>query len=147
MLPTIFSRKNYATPSVVDDFLSNGIFSPMFGFEQSWNSSRVPAVNVEEKEKEYIIDVAAPGLDKKDFKVSLDENVLTISSSREESAENKKEGVILREFSYSSFSRAFTLPQDVDSKKIQASHKNGVLTINIPKSEAKEKALKEIKIN
>ena len=148
MLPNVLSRRNSTVPrNFVDEFFNDDFFPKFFNTASNWSNASVPAVNVEETEKEYVIDVAAPGLEKKDFKVTLDENVLTISSQTEQNSEEKKEGYLRREFNYSSFSRSFTLPEDTDGKEIKASHKNGVLTISIPKHEAKAKVSKEIKIS
>lgn len=147
MLPNVLSRKNSTVPrNFVDEFFNDNLLPRFFDWGNNWTSTSVPAVNVEENDKEYVIDVAAPGLDKKDFKVSLDENVLTISSQLEKNSEEKKDGYLRREFNYSTFSRSFTLPEDTDASQIKASHKNGVLSINIPKHEAKAKVTKEIKI-
>jgi len=146
MLPSVFNRKNSAVPrSFVDEFF-NDSFLPKF-LDWNYESTSTPAVNVEETEKEYLIDVAAPGLEKEDFKVSIDNNVLTISSKKEVKNEENREGYLRREFNYSSFSRAFTLPENTETSKIKASHKNGVLSISIPKSQAKVKQATEIKIS
>jgi len=148
MLPNVLSRKNSTVPrNFVDEFFNDNFFPKFFDWTSNWQSTSVPAVNVEETDKEYVIDVAAPGLDKKDFKLSLDENVLSISSQNEQSNEEKKDGYLRREFNYSSFSRSFTLPENTDASQIKASHKNGVLTISIPKNEEKAKVSKEIKIS
>jgi HSP20 family protein len=147
MLPNVLSRKNNTVPrNFVDEFFNDAFLPRFFDWTNNIQNTSSPAVNVEETDKEYLIDVAAPGLDKKDFKLSLDENVLTISSQKEQSNEEKKDGYLRREFNYSSFSRSFTLPENTDAAQIKASHKNGVLTISIPKQEEKAKVSKEIKI-
>ncbi len=146
MLPSVFNRKGSAVPrNFVDEFF-NDSFLPRF-LDWNYESTNTPAVNVEETEKEYLIDVAAPGLEKEDFKVNVDNNILTISSTKEVKNEEKRDGYLRREFNYSSFSRAFTLPENTETSKIKASHKNGVLSICIPKSEAKVKQVTEIKIS
>jgi HSP20 family protein len=148
MLPNVLSRKNSTVPrNFVDEFFNDNFLPRFFDWGTNWSNTNLPAVNVEETEKEYVIDVAAPGLDKNDFKVSLDENVLTISSQKEQNSEEKKDGYLRREFNYSTFSRSFTLPEDTDASQIKAAHKNGVLSIAIPKHEAKAKVSKEIKIS
>jgi HSP20 family protein len=107
----------------------------------------MPAVNISENKEEFRIDVAAPGLNKDDFKINLENNVLTISSEKEEKKEDNEERVMRREFSYSSFKRAFTLPMTVNSEKIKATHIDGILQIVIPKKdEAREKPAREIRI-
>lgn len=141
-------RKNTTMPANFLNSFFNDSFWPM---HTSWNNelkhSNMPAVNVEETEREYLIEVAAPGLDKKDFKVSVDKDILTIASTLEGKREEKNADFIRREFSYSSFSRSFRLPEGANAEKIKAVHKNGVLTISLPKSEEKVKKAIEIKVN
>ena len=117
------------------------------GFMQKDDS--IPAVNIKDAEDSYEIEMAAPGMKKKDFEVNLKNGVLTISSEKKsESQEKDKEGnYTRREFNYRSFSRAFNLPERVESEKITASYKDGVLHIAIPKKEeAKPKPAKMIEI-
>lgn len=109
----------------------------------------VPAVNISENEAAFYLEVAAPGKSRQDFNLELDNGVLTISS--EEKNENEETGsngrFTRREFSYSSFKRAFTLPESVDSEKISAKYKDGVLKIDLPKrEEARVQAKKQIDI-
>ena len=114
---------------------------------------RSPAINVVEKDNEYDVEYAAPGMTKDDFKVSLDEeqNLVVELTKKEESTtddkENKsKKGVYLRrEFSYSNFQQKMILPDDVDHEKISASVENGVLTVVLPKKNAEEQK-KEVKM-
>jgi len=148
MLPSVLSRRNSTVPrNFVDEFFSDNFLPKFLDWNWNFENTSTPAVNVEETEKEFLIDVAAPGLDKQDFKVNIDDNVLTISSKKEVKNEENRDGYLRREFNYSTFSRAFTLPENTESSKIKASHKNGVLTISIPKSEAKAKQVSEIKIS
>ncbi|HPM92242.1 MAG TPA: Hsp20/alpha crystallin family protein [Bacteroidales bacterium] len=107
-----------------------------------------PAVNIIESKDDYRIEVAAPGLDKADFRINIENNILTISAEKEEKQEEKDEKVMRREFNYSSFSRSFTLPDSMDTEKISARHKDGVLNVILPKKEeAKEKPARTIKIS
>ncbi|MCK5461585.1 MAG: Hsp20/alpha crystallin family protein [Bacteroidales bacterium] len=107
----------------------------------------LPAVNITESENGYTIEVAAPGLNKKDFKIGLDKNSLTIASVREDNQEENNEKYTRREFRYANFSRAFTLPETVYGEKISAVHKDGILYVDIPKmEEAKEKPARQIAI-
>lgn len=111
------------------------------------SSSSLPAVNIVEDNDRFAIEFAAPGLKKEDFKVNLDNNVLTVSSEREESDEEKNKNYTRREFNYSAFQRSFTLPDTADAEKISAEYKDGVLKIEIPKKEeAKVKPVREISI-
>lgn len=141
MLPML--RKGNYVPSIFDDFFNTDIARDFFNNERS-----TPAVNVSEDNDKFSIEVAAPGLDKKDFKVNIENNVLTISSEKQEKDEDKGKNFMRREFSYTSFSRSFTLPDNVEDDKIKATHKDGILNIEIPKSEeAKTKPGREIKIS
>jgi len=142
MLP-IIRKTRESWPNFVDEFFSDN-FLP--GFYNRDNGHSIPAVNITEGKNEYVIDVAAPGLNKSDFNVSLENNLLTVSSEKEVKNETKEEDVLRKEFSYTSFSRCFTLPDTVDAGKIKATHKDGILNVVIPKKEEALKPVKEIKI-
>lgn len=114
------------------------------------NNSTLPAVNVRENQNEFIIEVAAPGMKKDDFKLDFDNGRLTISSEFSEETKNAgDEKFTRREFYYRSFQRAFTVPQNVvDGDKIQAKYADGILNITLPKrEEVKPKPAKQIKIS
>lgn len=100
-------------------------------------SATIPAVNIKETETGFELELAAPGLKKDQFSIEVDQNLLTISSERKDENESKNaEGTYSRrEFSYSAFKRSFTLPETVDSEKIEAQYEDGVLHIAIPKKE------------
>lgn len=119
-------------------------------FTNEKNKALLPAVNVKEKESGYELEVAAPGRKKEDFKIELNQDVLTISSEKEHKKEEKdKDGTYTqREFSYQSFSRSFRLPKGkVDGEKIQARYENGILHLSLPKKEeAKPKPARLIEI-
>ncbi len=109
----------------------------------------IPSVNIREDENGFVIEMAAPGLNKEDFKIELDHNVMKISAQKETKSEDKdKEGKYhRREFSYTSFSRSFTLPSSVDTEKIEAQYQNGLLNLTLPKKEeAKRKGPRGIEI-
>ncbi len=143
MIPMLRNRR--FLPSFTDDFLGKDFLSDFF--DSSLNKT-VPEVNVLENNDAFTIEVAAPGLEKKDFKIDLNNRVLTISSEKETKQIDKKEKYVRREFSYSSFQRSFGLPDSVDQDKVKANHAAGILTIEIPKrEEAKEKPAREIKIS
>lgn len=138
-------------PSVFDDdFFAGDLINWMRSGFPIQNKT-LPAVNVKESDNEYMIEVAAPGMAKDDFKVNIENNRLTISSEKKYESEekNKKENYTRREFSYQSFQRSFTIPEDeVDANKVNASYKDGILHISLPKkAEVKTKLSKEIKIN
>lgn len=134
-------------PSIFNDF-----------FDNDWMvkaNATAPAINVIESEKEYKVEVAAPGMTKDDFKIHINEdNDLVISMEKQtESTEGDKEGkaesrYLRREFSYSKFQQTLILPDDVDKEKIDAKVNDGVLTIELPKRtpEEKEQATKVIEV-
>lgn len=143
MLPKLRTRTNW--PSLIDEFFNDSWMPRFFDWETGQN---MPAVNITEGKEDYKIEVAAPGLSKGDFKINLENKVLTISSEKEVKNESKDENVLRREFSYTSFSRSFTLPESVNGDKIKATHNDGILSIVIPKKEeAMVKPAKEIKIS
>ena len=128
-------------PSIFNDF-----------FDNDWMvkaNATAPAINVFETEKEYKVELAAPGMTKEDFNIHIDEEnnlVISMEKKTENKEENKKEGRYLRrEFSYSKFQQTMILPDDVDKDKISAQVENGVLNVNLPKftEQEKEKAKKE----
>lgn len=108
--------------------------------------NNIPAVNVKEVEGVFHIEVAAPGLKKEDFKLSLHENRLTISTKKEQSNEEKTEQYTRQEFNYTSFQRTFNLPKSVDGEKIEATYADGILNISLPKKEEVKPAVKEIAV-
>ncbi len=136
-------------PQIFDDLFNRDIFH--WGLTNySDTNTTIPAVNIKETTDSYEVQVAAPGMNKKDFTVQLEGNILTISSEKEASKEqNDNARYAAREFSYQSFSRTFTLQKDVvDTEKIQATYADGVLNLVIPKKEeAKQKGPKRIEIS
>ena len=140
----MLARINRTYPSFLDDFFGRD-FYPVHYHRNDFRS--LPAVNIVEGENGYTIEVAAPGLEKKDFRIDLENDCLTISSSREESSEDSNDHYTRREFRYRNFSRSFNLSETVDAEKITASHKNGILNVSIPKKEeAKAKLARQISI-
>ena len=107
----------------------------------------VPAVNIKENENNYIVEMASPGMKKEDFKINLEDDVLSISAEIESKTEEKGEQFTRKEFSFSSFKRDFTLPETADTEKITANYFDGILNITIAKKEeAKPKPAKLIEI-
>lgn len=137
-------------PSLLNDFLADDWLNSSLA---NWKSSgtTLPAVNVMETNDDFRIEVAAPGMKRDDFKVELDNNVLTISSQREDNREeNERSGSYTRrEFSYQSFQRSFTLPENkVEGEKIAARYVDGILQVTVPKREdAKVKPAKQISVS
>jgi HSP20 family protein len=113
-----------------------------------WNRSlTMPPVNITETKDDYQVSVAVPGMKKDDFKIDVDGNILTISSTTEETKEEKDKRYTRKEYSYSSFSRSFTLPEEVNKEKIEARYDEGVLKLTLPrKEEAKKTAAKHIAV-
>ena len=138
-----------AIPSLIDSIFSRN-WLDWSNNNYSDTNTTVPAVNVRENDDEYIIEVAAPGMKKDDFRVNLDNNELTITSEHKEEKKDEKKGQYSRrEFSYQSFCRTFTLPENlVNGDKISAKYEDGILWLKLPKKEeAKPKPAREIKIN
>lgn len=95
----------------------------------------VPAVNVSETEEAYQLELAAPGKVKEDFKVEVENGTISISSEEEVSNESENKNYTRKEYSYNSFSRSFTLPENVSEEEIEAKYQNGVLKLTLPKNQ------------
>jgi HSP20 family protein len=108
-------------------------------------STSVP-VNIREMEGAYAIEVVAPGMDKGDFKVNVDNNILTISAEKKAESNKENERMVRREYSYKSFARTFTLDETINADNIQAKYENGVLHIELPKKIEAKIQPKEISI-
>ena len=119
-------------------------FDDFFG-GPTLSGSTLPAVDVRETESDYLMEVELPGLTEKDVEVKLDNNLLTISSGKDEKKEEKKNGNVLRERRASRFSRSFVLPESVDREKIGAEFKNGILHLTFPKVPAAKPKTIEVK--
>jgi len=117
--------------------LINSIFNDVLGNPQStvYTAVSSPKVDVKEEENSYVLEMELPGRSENDVSIELDHDNLTISSKLEEQNDEKKSKYILRERHLRSFERRFTLPADVNSEEINASFKNGILTINMGKKE------------
>lgn len=145
-------KKNWSNmsgvPNLFDDFFNRELFN-WGNNNYSSTSTTVPSVNIVENADTYQVQVAAPGMEKNDFEIKLDGQLLTISSSKQDSNESQDGNYTRREFSYQSFQRSFELPKDVvDQENIQAKYENGLLMLTIPKKEeAKQKPPRLIEIN
>jgi HSP20 family protein len=140
-------KRNRATSPLID------FFNPDNFFDNNWLSrweKEFPAVNIAENDKNYSLEVVAPGFRKEDFKLKVDDDVLTISAeSKTEHKENengKEKDYTRREYNYNSFTRSFQLPENVKDDSISAGYKDGILNIELPKSKVQVKASKEIAI-
>jgi len=143
MKPVVRKPINDPILSFFDDFLTKQLAKVDGNIKYV-----VPAVNIKENDKEVIIDVAAPGLSKKDFEISVENNTLTISAHKEEEKVQEGTNFVKKEFGYEKFQRSFTLPEDIfDVENIKASYKNGVLELVIPKKEEEQKKVKKIQVS
>lgn len=132
-------------PSFFDDFRS---WDNWFGNTAMFDRTlTVPAVNITEEKDDYKITMAAPGLNKEDFSIDVEGNMMTISAASEQNKEEENKKYTRKEYNYTSFSRSFTLPDEVNKEGIDAKYTNGVLTIVLKKNEqTKAKAGKNIKV-
>jgi len=147
---SLIKRENYSPswPGFFNDFLNRDWYD-WSNQNFSLTNTTIPSVNIKENENEFEVEMAAPGMTKDDFRIELNNSVLTISSEKQSENKSKEgENVTRREFIYQSFSRSFTLPVIVETDKITAKYENGLLRVNIPKKEeAKPKPLKQIKVS
>lgn len=125
-------------------FLS-GLDEEIFNKRQATKFSKV-AVNIIERDEDYLVEMAVPGINKENIHIELDGNKLSIRGESSESKEVNEENYTHREFSYGEFTRSFTLPKDVDVQNIEADYKDGVLKITVPKPEVKKKVVKKIEV-
>jgi HSP20 family protein len=138
-------------PSLTNDFFGNRFFgTDLTDYERDFFNGggiKVPLANVSETASEFKVDLSAPGLNREDFKVEIEDGALVISAEKEEEKKEEKENYKRQEFSYNSFSRSFQLPENVSEDKINAKYENGMLHISIPKKEVSApKAKKAIKV-
>lgn len=141
------SNANYSNVSTwLDDIFNRDLPSV---FTSNFNTGMsVPKVNIKETADAFMIELAVPGLKKSDFKLDLDNQILTISTESKEENEHKEENYTRREFGYSAFKRTFTLPDSVNDEKINAYYTDGILSVLLPKKEeAKQKPVRSIKIS
>ncbi|MGZ8544344.1 MAG: Hsp20/alpha crystallin family protein [Flavisolibacter sp.] len=141
-------RRNQIFPSMLfDDLFTRDLWNMGYLNESATNTT-IPAVNIKETPENFVVEMAAPGMSKPDFKVELDGNTLTISSEKKSEETQTDERYAKKEFSYQSFTRTFQLSKDVvDADRIQAKYENGVLNLVIPKKEeAKQRPPRMIEI-
>lgn len=135
----------WARPSNIADMFQNFFDSDVDFFSRRLSD---PAANIIERPDSFELHLAAPGLKKNDFKIHLDNNMLTISSEIENEKEEEGTNFTRREYHFGSFSRSFTLPKSIDFEKIKADYENGILKVMLPKKEeARMEIKKEIKIS
>lgn len=127
----------------MEDFWNNEslIDRPFFTADTQW-----PAVNIKENEKDFEIEVAAPGFQKEDFQLNLQNNVLSISAENRRENKEQKDNYTRQEFSYSSFNRSFSLPETVEDGEIKARYENGLLHLSVQKTAQPQNQKKTIPI-
>ena len=143
---TLVKFKNNSLP-VVPTFFDTLFGKDFFDYNYNNTLATLPAANIKETKDNFILEMAAPGMKKADFKIEVNNNVLSISSEKESNKNESIEGFTRKEFSYHAFTRSFNLPQTVNKDNITASYMDGLLIISIPKrEEAKEKPSRLIDI-
>lgn len=132
----------------VDELVNGSGLSKIFNddLQQADFYRAYPPVNIHETKEAYLLDIAAPGKEKADFKINLDGKVLTVSSEKKEEKTEEGKSQIRKEFSFRSFKRSFTVDETIDSNKIAAKYENGVLKLTLPKKEEKIESAKDIAI-
>jgi HSP20 family protein len=141
MLPT-FARKSFV-PFYMSNLFDDDFLHPILN-----RTSSMPAVNIREDDKKYNLELSIPGMDKNQLKIDINEDVLTISSETKNETEENKNGYRRKEFSYSSFSRSFYIPENVNRDQIEANYKDGILIVGLPKQEeVKSKITRQISIS
>ena len=134
----------YTRPNNLFDW--DGLLDNFFSDTPVWNA-QTPAVDVRELDDEYLMEVELPGLTDKDIELNIEDNILTLSSKKEQNKEEKSNGYLIRERRKHEFARTFVLPKDVDREKIKGEFKNGLLVVSIPKKpEAKPRKI-DVKSN
>lgn len=130
-------------PPIVEKFFGKKITD---GISRNEEITTNPSVNISNEEKAFEVNVALPGIDKKEVKIEVNNNCLILSSEKQYEKEVKKKDWMRREFGYASFQRIFQLPESADENKIQAEMKNGILSIKVAKKEGYEAGSKKILI-
>jgi len=142
MSTNALTKRTESFPTLFDEFFKP--WDPWFNNGGGlWSKPlTMPSVNITENKDDYKIAVAAPGLKKSDFNIDIEGNMLSVSCEKEEKKDEKDARHTRREYNYSSFSRSFTLPDEVMKEKIEAVYEDGVLNLTLPKKEeAKKMAL------
>jgi HSP20 family protein len=144
--------RNPGTRSILSDWINPErlFMRDLFDFDRELPvlGTTVPSVNIQETDKNFLFEFAAPGLERKDFTIEVDNHVLTISSEKEESKDEKDNGYRRKEYSYNSFKRSFSLPENVKEESIDAKYENGILKVTVPKeTEAKVQTAKKITVS
>jgi len=149
----LIKRREGFLPSLRSDlqefFDVDKFFNEPFSDFPFWDGRRfakVPATNIHENKDEFVVEVAAPGLTKKDFHLDIDNNMLEIKVEKEKETKEEKKEYTRKEYDYSGFVRSFTLPETVKTDKIRAEYENGILMVHLPKVAVAKKTVKEIPV-
>jgi HSP20 family protein len=135
MTTSALTRNGGSMPTLLENFMRP--WNDWFELESPFVTRMltVPAVNISETNDQYTVSLAAPGMKKEDFDINLEGNVLTIRCEKESKTEEKESKYTRKEYNYSSFSRSFTLPEEVTKERIQATYADGLLNVMLPKKE------------
>jgi HSP20 family protein len=148
-MKTLALTNRNGAPVFFNDLLDG--FSPIFNriFDEDVKAIKAvskPAVNVKETEQAFVLEVAAPGLQKTDFQIKVEKDVLSIATEVKNESETKTENYKRKEFSYQAFKRSFTLPENVNVESISAEYKDGILHVTLAKNEKEKEALKVVEV-
>lgn len=145
---SLIKTNNSGFPSVFNDFFDTDKFFQTDAWFKDFGKS-LPAVNIKETEKNFLIELAVPGFKKEDIKVHVENEIINIHAESKHEKSDEKERYTRKEFSYSSFSRSFSLPKTANGEKVNAKYENGVLHVEIAKKEEaiKQNNRKEISVN
>lgn len=143
MATKALTRTTGLLPDIFEDF-----FRPWDRFNGNfWGRMlTVPAVNIVERDNDYRVELAAPGLRKDDFRINLEGDMLTISCEKKEEREEREDTYTRNEYNYSSFSRSFNIPEEVEADRIKANYEDGILQLSLPKKEGARKPVMHKKI-
>lgn len=133
-----FKRPNTFFPTIMDEFWKD--------FNDRETATYVPSVNVREEEDRYLLELSAPGFDKKDISIAVEDDALTINGTVNEEKEGRTGNYVSREFRTGAFKRSFNLGKLIDSEKIAAKYENGILNVTLPKVETAVRKPKEITV-
>lgn len=133
MSTNLLTKRGQMLPSMMDDFFKP--WNEWFNGGNWMKEITVPAVNITEDKDKYMVSVAAPGMKKEDFTIDIDGNIMSISSRKEETKEEKDARYTRKEYNYSSFSRSFSLPEEINQASIEAKYEDGILKLMLPKKE------------
>ena len=142
---TVFPKRMSYAPLSFNSIL-NEVFNDNF-FGASDYSHSTPMVNIKETKDGYHLEVAAPGLSKENFSITMEKDLLTISGEKQTEQKQEGEKFTRKEFNYGSFQRSFSLPEEINQEAIDAKYENGILKIALPKKEESKKPAKEIKVS